>query len=570
MTGFDHLVGGFAVALSWKGLLYCFLGCLWGTIVGVLPGLGPLAGITLLLPLTFGLDPTIGIIMLTGIFYGAMYGGSTTSILVRIPGEAASVVTCIDGYEMARKGRAGPALMIAALGSFVGGTVSILGLMFIVPPLAKVMIAIGPSVQVVLILLALGVISVVSAGSRIKTATMVTLGLALGTIGLDKLTGAPRFTFGSADLTGGLSFAALAIGLFGLSEILLNLEKTDKIRAIAPKLKELVPRWQDLRDSAPAVARGSVIGFIFGVIPGVSHVVSTFVSYAVEKRFSQHPEEFGKGAIAGVAGPETANNAVTGTAMIPLLALGIPSIPATAILLSALTIHGVQPGPLLLTDHPQVFWGLVASMYIGNVILLILNLPLVGIFVNLLRIPYALAGSHHPDHLDHRRLQREFLQRRHLDHGDLRRGRLRAQEVRLRDGAAAAGAGARRPAGRKFPSGAHDVGRQLRDLRRPRVGHCADVRARPVTGDAGVGLGIRLPKVARRPGRKRMNDGHRCACVTHIDGTCVRSGAHLPETRSRLVPRTANAPTLKKDNRKFRRRKNILICMERNSFAPQF
>ena len=389
MTGFDHLLGGFAVALSWKGLLYCFLGCLWGTIVGVLPGLGPLAGITLLLPLTFGLDPTIGIIMLTGIFYGAMYGGSTTSILVRIPGEAASVVTCVDGYEMARKGRAGPALMIAALGSFVGGTVSILGLMFIVPPLAKLMIAIGPSVQVLLILLALGVIAMVSAGSRIKTATMVVLGLLLGSIGLDKLTGVPRFTFGSADLTGGLSFAALAIGLFGLSEILLNLERTGTIKAIAPKLRELVPRWKDLRESAPAVARGSAIGFVFGVIPGVSHVVSTFVSYAVEKRFSRHPEEFGKGAIAGVAGPETANNAVTGTAMIPLLALGIPSIPATAILLSALTIHGVQPGPLLLTEHPEVFWGLVASMYIGNVILLILNLPLVGLFVNLLRIPYA-------------------------------------------------------------------------------------------------------------------------------------------------------------------------------------
>jgi putative tricarboxylic transport membrane protein len=389
MSGLDHLLGGFAIALSWKGLLYCFLGCLWGTIVGVLPGLGPLAGITLLLPLTFGLDPTIGIIMLTGIFYGAMYGGSTTSILVRIPGEAASVVTCIDGYEMARKGRAGPALMIAALGSFVGGTVSILGLMFIVPPLAKLMIAIGPSVQVVLILLALAVIALVSAGSRIKTATMVVLGLLLGSIGLDKLTGVPRFTFGSADLTGGLSFAALAIGLFGLSEILLNLERTETIKAIAPKLRELVPRWKDLRDSAPAVARGSVIGFFFGVVPGVSHVVSTFVSYAVEKRFSRHPEQFGKGAIAGVAGPETANNAVTGTAMIPLLALGIPSIPATAILLSALTIHGVQPGPLLLTEHPEVFWGLVASMYIGNVILLILNLPLVGLFVNLLRIPYA-------------------------------------------------------------------------------------------------------------------------------------------------------------------------------------
>jgi putative tricarboxylic transport membrane protein len=389
MTGFEQLIGGFAIALSWKGLLYCFIGCLWGTIVGVLPGLGPLAGMTLLLPLTFGLEPTIGIIMLTGIFYGAMYGGSTTSILVRIPGEAASVVTCIDGYEMARQGRAGPALMIAAIGSFIGGTVSILGLMFIAPPLAKVMVAIGPSVEVVLIVLAVSVISVVSPGSRIKTAAMLVLGLALGSVGLDNLTGTARFTFGNADLAGGVSFTALAIGLFGISEILLNLEKTETIKAIQPKLRELIPRWADLRESSGAIGRASIIGFIFGIIPGVSHVVSTFVSYATEKRLSKHPEQFGKGAIAGVAGPETANNAVTGTAMIPLLALGIPSIPATAILLSALTIHGVQPGPLLLKDHPEVFWGLVASMYVGNVMLLILNLPLVGIFVNLLRIPYA-------------------------------------------------------------------------------------------------------------------------------------------------------------------------------------
>jgi putative tricarboxylic transport membrane protein len=389
MSGFEHLAGGFAVALSWKGLLYCFIGCLWGTIVGVLPGLGPLAGMTLLLPLTFGLDPAIGIIMLTGIFYGAMYGGSTTSILVRIPGEAASVVTCIDGYEMARQGRAGPALMISAVGSFIGGTVSILGLMFIAPPLAKVMVAIGPSVEVVLMLLALGVIILVSAGSRLKTALMVALGLVVGSVGLDNLTGVARFTFGNVSLAGGLSFTSLAIGLFGISEILINLEKTDAIKAIRPKLRDLVPRTQDLRAAAPAIGRASIIGFIFGIIPGVSHVVSTFVSYAVEKRFSPHPEEFGHGAIAGVAGPETANNAVTGTAMIPLLALGIPSIPATAILLSALTIHGVQPGPLLLSDHPEVFWSLIASMYIGNIILLILNLPLVGIFVNLLRIPYA-------------------------------------------------------------------------------------------------------------------------------------------------------------------------------------
>ena len=389
MSSFEHLIGGFATALSWKGLMYCFIGCLWGTVVGVLPGLGPLAGMTLLLPLTFGLDPTTGIIMLTGIFYGAMYGGSTTSILVRIPGEAASVVTCIDGHAMARQGRAGPALMISAVGSFIGGTVSILGLIFIAPPLAQLMIKIGPSVEVVLILFALVVIAIVSPGSRIKTAAMISLGLLLGTVGMDKLTGFPRFTFGSLGLSDGLSFAALAIGLFGISEILLNLEKTDTIKAITPKFRDLIPRRKDLSEAFPAIARGSVIGSIFGIIPGVSHIVSTFVSYAVEKKLSRHPEEFGKGAIAGVAGPETANNAVTGTAMIPLLALGIPSIPATAILLSALTIHGVQPGPLLLTENPQVFWGLIASMYIGNAILLILNLPMVGLFVNLLRIPYA-------------------------------------------------------------------------------------------------------------------------------------------------------------------------------------
>jgi putative tricarboxylic transport membrane protein len=389
MSPFEHLMSGFSIALSWESLFYCFVGCLWGTIVGVLPGLGPLAGMTLLLPLTFGLDPANGIIMLTGIFYGAMYGGSTTSILVRIPGEAASVITCLDGYEMARQGRAGPALMIAAVGSFIGGTVSVLGLMLVAPPLARVMVAIGPSVEVVLMLLALGTITLVSGGSRLKTATMIVLGLAVGTVGLDKITGTPRFTFGNLGLADGLSFTALAIGLFGISEILFNLEKSKRMEAIRPKLKDLVPKWADLKESAPAIGRGTIVGFIFGIIPGVSHVVSTFVSYALEKRFSRHPEKFGKGAIAGVAGPETANNATTGTAMIPLLALGIPSIPATAILLSALTIHGVQPGPLLMTDNPQVFWGLVASMYIGNAVLLALNLPFVSLFVNLLRVPYA-------------------------------------------------------------------------------------------------------------------------------------------------------------------------------------
>jgi putative tricarboxylic transport membrane protein len=387
---------GFAVALSWKGLFYCVLGCLWGTVVGVLPGLGPLAGMVLLLPLTFKdlftgmpMEPAHAIIMLTGIFYGAMYGGSTTSILVRIPGEAASVITCIDGYEMARRGRAGPALVIAALGSFIGGTASVIGLMLVTPPLASVMVAIGPNVEVVLMLMALCIIALVSPGSRLKTAAMIVLGLVVGTIGSDKSgEGVLRFTFGNLGLADGLAFTALAIGLFGLSEILLNLEKSETLKAIRPKLRELIPRLGDLKESAPAIGRGTVVGFIFGIVPGVSHVVSTFVSYAIEKRFSRNPEKFGHGAIAGVAGPETANNATTGTAMIPLLGLGIPSIPATAILLSALTIHGVSPGPTLLSDNPQVFWGLIASMYIGNVVLLVLNLPFVGLFVNLLRIPY--------------------------------------------------------------------------------------------------------------------------------------------------------------------------------------
>jgi putative tricarboxylic transport membrane protein len=385
----DHLAVGFAVAFTWKNLFYCLVGCVWGTMVGVLPGLGPLAGMTLLLPLTFSLDPTAAVIMLAGIFYGAMYGGSTTSILVRIPGEAASVVTCIDGYEMARQGRAGPALMIAAVGSFIGGSLSIVGLMLFAPPMADAMLRVGPAAEFVLMVLALLVISFVSSGPPIKTLAMVLLGLALAMVGLDPLTAWPRFTFGQLELADGISFVALAIGLFGVSEILLNLERSADLQAIRPRLRDLFPRASDLREAAPAIGRGSLIGFVFGIIPGVSHIISTFVAYAVEKRVSKTPEAFGKGAIAGVAGPETANNATTGSSMIPLLVLGIPSIPATAILLSALLIHGVQPGPQLLSDHPEVFWGLIASMYIGNLILLVLNLPLVGLFVNLLRVPYA-------------------------------------------------------------------------------------------------------------------------------------------------------------------------------------
>jgi putative tricarboxylic transport membrane protein len=392
MNSFTYLLDGFATALSLKNLFLCFVGCLWGTAVGVLPGLGPMAGMALLLPLTFSLDPTGGIIMLAGIFYGAMYGGSTTSILLGIPGEAASIVTCIDGHKMAKKGRAGAALTIAAVGSFVGGTLSILGLMLFAPNLAELMLTVGPGAEAVLMATALLVVAAVSNGPPIKTFTMIVLGLAIGTVGLDGQTAAQRFMFGHLELADGLSFVALAIGLFGLSELMNSLSEGVVDPPKTPTLREMIPTRQEAAESVGPTLRGSGIGFVFGAIPGVSHIVSTFVSYAVEKKLSKHPEQFGEGAVAGLAGPETANNATTGSSMIPLLVLGIPAIPSTAILLSALQNHGVQPGPLLLVEHPEIFWGLIASMYIGNLILVFLNLPMVGVFVRLLRTPmYLLA-----------------------------------------------------------------------------------------------------------------------------------------------------------------------------------
>jgi putative tricarboxylic transport membrane protein len=387
MSSLDLLMQGFATAVTPTNLLLCLMGCLWGTAVGVLPGLGPLAGMALLLPLTYSLDPTGAVIMLAGIFYGAMYGGSTTSILLRIPGEAASIVTCIDGHEMARKGRGGAALTIAAVGSFIGGSLSVIGLMVAAPLVANAMLAVGPAAEAVLMAMALIVVAFVSSGPAVKTLAMIALGLVIATIGLDQLTAFPRLMFGKLELAEGLSFVALAIGLFGVSELLMSIDEKMSERPKTPTLRELLPTREELREATPATLRGSVIGFVFGIVPGVSHIVSTFVSYAVEKRLSKDPGSFGKGAVAGLAGPETANNATTGSAMIPLLVLGIPAIPATAILLSALQIHGVQPGPLLLTERPDVFWGLVASMYVSNAILLVLNLPLVGVFIALLRAP---------------------------------------------------------------------------------------------------------------------------------------------------------------------------------------
>lgn len=388
MNAFSFLMDGLWIAAQPKNLLLCFIGCFWGSIVGVLPGLGPLAGMALLLPLTFTLDPAGAIIMLSGIFYGAMYGGSTTSILMRIPGEAASVVTCIDGYEMARKGRAGAALSIAAIGSFVGGVLSVIGLMLVAPKLANAMLAIGPAAEFTILLVALGISIFAASGPIVKTIAMIALGLVLAMVGLDPLTATPRFTFGSLELSDGLNFAAMAIGLFGVSEILMSFGQSITERPKAPALREMLPTRKEMNESAMPIVRGSFIGFLFGIVPGVGHIVSTFASYAIEKALSKTPEEFGKGAVAGVAGPETANNATTGAAMIPLLVLGIPAIPVTAVLLSALTIHGVQPGPLLIAQHPEIFWGLIASMLIGNFMLVVLNLPLVGLFVSMLRLPY--------------------------------------------------------------------------------------------------------------------------------------------------------------------------------------
>ena len=390
MEAFYGIGQGFLVALSLQNLYYCFIGVVWGTIVGVLPGVGPLAGTVLLLPATFGIPPTAAIIMMAGIYYGAMYGGSTTSILMNIPGEAASVVTCLDGYRMARKGRAGAALFISAWGSFIGGNLSVFGIAFLAPVLAQFALRFGPPEMFSLTVLAMLIVGALGRGSALKTTTMVVLGLLLGTIGMDTMTGFLRMTYGIKDLSDGIGFIPVAMGLFGITEILVSTQEAILPSVIKPKLRELLPTREELNRSWGPIFRGSGLGFFIGLMPGSAHIISSFASYAIEKKLSKHPEEFGTGMIEGVAGPETANNAATGGAMIPFLSLGIPSSPGIALMMMALLIHGVEPGPLLVVNHPQIFWGVISSMYIGNVMLVILNLPLVGVFVNLLRIPFRI------------------------------------------------------------------------------------------------------------------------------------------------------------------------------------
>ena len=380
---------GFATALSPDVLVYAFAGCLVGTLVGVLPGVGPLAGISLLLPVTFGLNPTSAIVLLAGIYYGAMYGGSTTSILMRIPGEAASVMTCIDGYAMTQKGRAGAALAIAAVGSFVAGTLSIVALMLLAPPLAEFALRFGPPEHFALLTLGLLVLAYMSSGPITRSLTMAALGLLLGMVGMDTMTGLFRFEYGLSELGDGIGIVPVAVGLFGISEILLSAGRATKVDVRAPRLRELLPNREEWRRSAGPIGRGTILGFFIGIIPGPGHIISSFVSYSVERRLSKTPERFGHGAIEGVAGPESANNSATSGALVPMLALGLPSGAVPAIMLAALMIHGIAPGPLLIQEQPALFWGVIASMYVGNAVLLILNLPLVGLFVNVLRVPYS-------------------------------------------------------------------------------------------------------------------------------------------------------------------------------------
>ncbi|MCX5914791.1 MAG: tripartite tricarboxylate transporter permease [Deltaproteobacteria bacterium] len=383
---FENVLYGFSIALDPINLLYCFFGVLIGTLVGVLPGVGPPVGIALLLPVTYQAPPSSTIILLAGIYYGAMYGGSTTSILLNMPGEAASVVTCLDGYVMARKGRAGPALGISAFGSFIGGTVGIIGLMIIGPPLARWALKFGPAEYFSLMVLGLTLLTFLGSKSMIRALMMAVLGLFISTIGVDYISGKPRFTYHIMSLMDGLDIVPVVMGLFGVAEVLINIEAEVKKDFYETKIKNIFPTLQDWKDSIGPIIRGSFLGFFVGILPGPSAVIASFTSYTIEKKISK--KKFGTGVIEGVAGPETANNAGATGAFVPLLTLGLPGNPATAILIGALMIHGVTPGPMLMRDAPEIFWGVITSMYVGNAMLLVLNLPLIPLWVKFLRLPY--------------------------------------------------------------------------------------------------------------------------------------------------------------------------------------
>ena len=372
-------------------MLFCFIGVFIGTLIGVLPGIGPVGAMSLLLPATYKLSPLASAVMLAGIYYGAQYGGSTTAILVNIPGESSSVVTCLDGYQMARRGRGGPALGMAAFASFIAGTLALIGLTLVAPPLASIALRFGPAEYFSLMCLGLTMLIYLASGSVIRAIMMAAIGVMLGCIGQDPETGSSRFVFGVPDLLDGIGLAPFVMGLFGVSEVLLNIEKKlESSTILEGKIKGLLPNWQDWKESLMPILRGSVLGFFLGILPGGGAIISSFASYALEKRVSKHQEKFGKGAIEGVAGPESANNAAAGGAFVPLLTLGIPPNVVMALLLGALMIHGITPGPRFIAEHPDIFWGVIASMYVGNAMLLVLNLPLIGLWVQVLKVPYKI------------------------------------------------------------------------------------------------------------------------------------------------------------------------------------
>ncbi|MGE0425022.1 MAG: tripartite tricarboxylate transporter permease [Reyranellaceae bacterium] len=384
-----HVVHGFGIALTFQNLLYCLIGCMVGTLIGVLPGIGPVATIAMLLPLTFKLPPTSALIMLAGIYYGAQYGGSTTAILVNLPGEASSVVTALDGYKMAQKGRAGAALSISAVGSFFAGTVGTILIVLFAPALTRMAQQFGPAEYCSLMALGLVAAVVLASGSLIKAIAMVFLGLLFGLVGTDVNTGAQRYTFNVPELSDGIDFAPIAMGLFGIAEIIANLEKRMGGRdLVAAKILSLWPTREEIRQAIPAVLRGTTLGSLLGVLPGGGPTLGAFSSYTLEKKLSKTPQEFGKGAVAGVAAPEAANNAAAQTSFIPMLTLGIPSNAVMALMVGAMIIQGIQPGPEVMTKKPDLFWGMIASMWIGNAMLVIINLPLIGIWVKLLTVPY--------------------------------------------------------------------------------------------------------------------------------------------------------------------------------------
>ncbi|TCR62527.1 tripartite tricarboxylate transporter permease [Bosea sp. BK604] len=384
------LISGFSVALQPNNLLFALIGGIIGTVVGILPGIGPVAGTALLLPIAFKMDPTASIIMLTSIYYGTMYGGTLTSVLVNVPGEAASAITCIDGYEMAKRGRAGPALAVAAIGSFIGGLVSVAGLVLLAGPLTKLALLFGPPEFFSLMLVGLTLVIGLAGRSIALALISAVLGLLIAMVGIDPVVGAPRFTFGNINLMGGIDIVIVAMGLFGIGEILVALEGDQRIEIIRARIRDLVPTREDMRRSTGPVLRGTGIGFVLGLVPGVGAVVPTVISYITEKRLSKTPGEFGKGMIEGVAGPETANNAYANAALIPLFTLGIPGSPTVAIIMGAFMMKNIIPGPFLFQEHADVVWGVIASFVVGNLILLILNLPLIPLWVSLLRIPRAV------------------------------------------------------------------------------------------------------------------------------------------------------------------------------------